>query len=153
MYDSLLLLAHGQPKWLACRSTKDPARVFGSTKEFNSLVLRSVITLKAAVLPSGERLKVTKVGFGSQCGYRCGKFLVWPQVPRMLVTWAVHRPIVVDYHISLLCVWYSTTIGRWTAQVTSMRGTCGSTESQDLLWIVIYVRTVWCEKQVGPSIP
>ena len=23
--------------------------------------------------------------------------LAWPQVPRMLVTWAVHRPIVVDY--------------------------------------------------------
>ena len=29
-------------------------------------------------------------------------------------------------HLSLLYVWYSTTIGRWTAQLTSMRGTCGS---------------------------
>ena len=31
-------------------------------------------------------------------------------------------------HLSLLYVWYSTTIGRWTAQVTSMRGTCGTTK-------------------------
>ena len=28
-------------------------------------------------------------------------------------------------HLCLLYVWYSTTIGRWTAQVTNMRGTCG----------------------------
>ena len=35
------------------------------------------------------------------------------QVLRMLVTWAVHRPIVVEHHTSLLYVWYSTTIGRW----------------------------------------
>ena len=26
------------------------------------------------------------------------KAAVQPQVPRMLVTWAVHRPIVVEYH-------------------------------------------------------
>ena len=35
----------------------------------------------------------------------------------------------VSYVKSLLYVWYSTTIliGHWTAQVTSMRGTCGQT--------------------------
>ena len=41
------------------------------------------------------------------------------QVPRMLVTWV--------YSSRVSHVWYSSTIGRWTAiaQVTSMRGTCG----------------------------
>ena len=36
--------------------------------------------------------------YSSRVSYILVTLLTEPQVPRMLVTWAVHRPIVVEYH-------------------------------------------------------